>query len=160
MSNVKYFIGNELFLYIADASGNTNPIAYATECSLSINANQIDTSNKQSGVWASALPGQLSWSASASAIYTSEANYSTLFDYFKQRKALTIKFGCVQGLDPTDASTYTKLDTTHLHYTGTAYITSMELQAGNGEVATFSCELTGEGALAEEGSGLPTSIKS
>ena len=156
MATPKYFIGNELFVY---TDSSANPVAYATECSLSINANQIDTSNKQSGIWASAIAGQLSWSISASAIYTSDANYHDLYSKMISRNPVTVTIGCVQSLN-SDASTYTKLDSSHYNYSGNAFITSMELQAGNGQVASFSVEFTGEGKLTESGSGLPTTIAS
>ena len=148
-NNVHYLVGNELFVYL-DAS--TAPLAYATECSLSITADQIDTSNKQSGVWASALPGQLSWSISASALYTSEANYHTLFQKFKDREKINVMFGCITSLKD---SSFNMKDSFY-HYSGNAFITSMELNAGNGEVASFSVEFTGEGELAEAGNSLPT----
>ena len=41
-----YLLGNQFFVYDSSA----NPIAYATECTLSVSADTIDTTNKQSGV--------------------------------------------------------------------------------------------------------------
>lgn len=144
---VKYFIGNELFVYMSAAENGVGsaPLAYATECTLSISAAQIDTSNKQSGTWASALPGQLSWSVSASALYTSANNFHTIFETYRTRTKLYVAFGEITSL----ASENFDLDTAKTHYEGWAYITSMELNAGNGEVASFSIELTGEGELTQ-----------
>lgn len=154
-ANSKYYLGNEFFVYVKDASSNDKPFAYSTECTLSISANQIDTSNKQSGIWASALPGQLSWNISTGALYTTANNYSEIFDMMTTRKAVTVTFGQVTNVNeissPIDASANAAiaLATGEKHYTGTAYITSLELNAGNNEVASFTCEFTGEGELTE-----------
>ena len=143
-----YYLGNELFVYTADSSnGTATPFAYSTECTLSISANQIDTSNKQSGVWASALPGQLSWSVSTSALYTSANNYSSMFEKFAARTPIYVSFGEVTDLGDASTGMNTALLKSAGYYTGTAYITSLELNAGNGEVASFSVEFTGEGQL-------------
>ena len=153
----RYYIGNELFVYTRDVStdgvtpiGNvadSSVFAYSTECTLSISADQIDTSNKQSGVWASALPGQLSWSISTSALYTNENNYSTLFSKFERRDPLYVEFGEITALGDSSTAMNTSIDASAGYYAGVAYITSLELNAGNNEVASFSVEFTGEGKL-------------
>ena len=140
-----YYLGSEFFVYDGSTAGAT-PFAYSTECTLSLSANQIDTSNKQSGYWASALPGQISWNVSTSALYTNQNNYGAIFDKFVQRQPITVTFGLAKGMDSSgnfDAS----LNTDGERYVGTAYITSLELNAGNAEVASFSVEFTGEGQL-------------
>lgn len=142
-----YYLGSEFFVYDGSTASAT-PFAYATECALSLSANQIDTSNKQSGYWASALPGQISWNVSTSALYTNKNNYSTIFDKFTLRQPITVTFGLAKGPDSSgnfDAS----LNMDGERYIGTAYITSLELSAGNNEVASFSVEFTGEGQLAK-----------
>lgn len=143
-----YYLGNELFVYTSDSSaGTATPFAYSTECTLSLSADQIDTSNKQSGVWASALPGQISWSISTSALYTSSNNYSSMFEKFAARTPIYVSFGEVTTMGDATTPMNTALLKSAGYYSGTAYITSLELNAGNGEVASFSVEFTGEGQL-------------
>lgn len=144
MSTPTYVLGNEFFVY--DASSNA--IAYATDCNLSVSADTIDTSNKQSGIWASAMAGQISWNVSTSALYTSEAKYDELFSAMTTRTPMTIKFGRITSL--VDASTgepNTTLKVSAGYYEGEAYITSLELNAGNNEVASYTAEFTGNGKL-------------
>ena len=145
----EYYLGNELFVYTNDSSLATDAsvFAYATECTLSVSANQIDTSNKQSGVWASALPGQLSWSVSTSALYTTANNYKTIFEKFAAREEVWVQFGEITSLGDSSTAMNTALDGSAGYYTGKAFITSLELNAGNNEVASFSCEFTGNGQL-------------
>lgn len=44
MPDVKYILGNELFIY-----DGSDPIAYATDATLSISSDTIDCQSKQSG---------------------------------------------------------------------------------------------------------------
>ena len=153
-SNVDYTLGAELFVYYSDSSVATvgdTPFAYSTECTLSISADQIDTSNKQSGIWASALPGQLSWNVSTSALYTSANNYHAIFKLFADRTPVVITFGHITSLGTADADASLNLNTGKAYYSGKAYITSLELNAGSNEVASFSVEFTGEGKLTQSG---------
>lgn len=149
MDNKNFILGNELFVF--DASTGT-PLAYSTECSLSVSADNIDCSNKMSGWWASAIPGTLSWEISTSAMYSSAADwgYGHMFEAMKDRTPYKIRFGLVENYgaitDYTDPDNYV-LDTAKEYYEGFAYITSLEMNAGNGEVASFSITFTGDGAL-------------
>lgn len=140
-----FYLGSEMWVYDGSTAQAT-PFAYSTECTLSLSANQIDTASKQSGYWASALPGQISWNISTSALYTNENNYGAIFDKFIQRKPITVTFGIAKGQDAS-GNFDTSINMDAEHYQGTAYITSLELNAGNSEVASFSVEFTGEGAL-------------
>lgn len=151
--NGTYYLGNEFFVYTSDSStGSATPFAYSTECTLSISADQISTANKQSGAWASALPGQLSWSISTSALYTNQNNYSTIFGYYASRTPLYVTFGQITSLGDASNPINTALDSSAAHWTGKAYITNLELNAGNNEVASFSVTFTGEGQLTQAGS--------
>lgn len=150
MANTEQFLlGNNFFVF---DSSTGEPLAYSTECSLSVSADAISKSNKMSGVWASNLPGQLSWEISTSALYSAAASwgYDQMFNAMKTRTPYTIRFGKVEDYDQitdyTDPDNYT-LDAGAGYYQGQAYITSLELNAGNNEIASFSITLTGDGAL-------------
>jgi len=153
-ANSTYYLGSEFFVYINDASYGAGdaPVGYATECTLSMSANQIDTSNKTSGIWASAMPGQISWSVSTSALYTTAGNYASIFGLFKDRKKVKVVFATCQGGYDSSNNYITTIENGSagsIKMEGDAYITSLELNAGNSEVASFSIEFTGEGILAK-----------
>lgn len=150
LNNEGFVLGNELFLF--DASSN-KPFAYATECSLSLSSEQISTANKMSGNWTTALPGILSWNMSISALYTADEGnigYKNLYDSMANRETFLVKFGIVDDYnditDYTDPDEYT-LDSSAGYFEGYAYIGNLELSAGNGEVASYSVELIGNGKL-------------
>lgn len=141
----QYLLGENFFVYTGDT--NKNPIAFSTDCTLSISGDTIDTSSKSSGVFASALPGQFSWTISTSALYTTEAQYETLYEAMLTRTPMKITFGRVTSLGDATTEINTALDSTKTHFEGQAYITSLELSAGNGEVASYSIEFNGDGRL-------------
>lgn len=124
------FNGTKLGVYI----GGTL-IAAATECSLSLSAEVIDVSTKDSDAWRYLLSGMRSGSVSCSGLidYAASSGYDVpdLFSAFTGRSALTLKF-----------STETSGDDS---FTATAYLTSLEQSAGTEDTATFSAsfELSG-----------------
>ena len=81
------------------------------------------------------MPGTISWTMSTSALFTDANNYDALFKKMTARQPVEFKFG------------YVTLNTAKSYYSGTGYITSLELSAGNNEVASFSIEISGNGKL-------------
>lgn len=141
-------LGDELFVYIQDGSGNTySPVAYTTTCSLSIKSDTIDTANKMDGAWTSAKSGKLSWTISSENLLA-DGN-GTDFDYFYdkmvKRQPFLVRFGRAKDANNADYSLNTATGKTY--YEGKAYMTSCELSADNGSAASLSVELTGNGAL-------------
>lgn len=121
--------GQELFIYMgADA------IAFSTSCSLEINYETIDASNKDAGGWAKAIKGQNSWTCSTDALVSSKENVAKLTDAAATGTPVAIKFG-------TSASA--------AWYSGNAFITSVSITAGNNEIANMSISFTGDGELAK-----------
>ena len=145
MAASQYLLGENFFVYTGDST--KTPIGYSTECTLSISGDTIDVSSKNSGVFAAALPGQFSWTISTSALYTTEAQFETLYTAMLKREPMKITFGRVTSLGDATTDISTALDKTKTYFSGTAFITSLELNAGNGEVASYSVELNGDGRL-------------
>lgn len=91
---------------------------------------------------------------STGALYTSANNYDALFKKMVAREAVDFKFGHVTSLGDATTDMNTTLDTKKSNYSGKGYITSLELSAGNNEVASYTIEIQGNGKLTlNEGSG-------
>lgn len=136
-------LGDELFVY-AKVGEEWKPVAFSTSCSLSLSSDTIDTSNKMSGVWTSALPGKLSWTISTESLMSYDATgYSYFFEKMTTREAFTLRFGQASSVE--DANY--ELATTKTYYEGEAYCSSCNLTADNGGVCTMSIEFTGNGEL-------------
>lgn len=128
--------GDKLFIYLGES---TTPIAYSTSCSLEMSFETIDTANKMSGNWTSSLLGQGSWSISTDALIAKAQTESidSIFTKMTAREAVKVKFA-EAGTDYALGNSW---------FEGEAYITSCNINAGNGEVASMSITLTGSGEL-------------
>ena len=152
--NTQLVQGDDLFLYLFSATGitslssltsaNTEVLAFATSCSLQIDGETIDTSNKMSCAWNSNLAGKNGYTVSADALYT-DASGATSFDavlgYMVARNAIGWAIGPHAG----DCSGNFALDKAIV--AGYGLITSLSLNAGNNEVASCSVSITGSGEL-------------
>lgn len=141
--------GGDLMLFIGGKS-----IACATNHTLSVNAETTDTSHKDighgnGGTWTSTAVKTLSWEVSTENLFTVDGEgkeYADLFDAMVARQPLTVVFSKEKETTPdvpdggwTPAATGT--------YTGQAIITRLDLNAPNGDNATYSATFTGVGAL-------------
>ena len=143
-------------------------IGYATSHSLSISADTKETSTKDSGgKWQTSEVGIISWTASSENLYANEAQgmtYSDLFDAMVARTPIDAVFGVEGNSNNTEAD---KLDNVPTggwtidpreganpkgekrfpRYEGKVIITSIELNAPNGEDSSFTVQFQGTGAL-------------
>ena len=126
------FNGTELGVYIG-----TTLIAAATDCSLSLSAEVIDITTKDSAGFRELLPGLRSGSMSVSGLVdyvdASNQDYTDLFTAFENRTLLTLKFSKAT------------LATGEISIAAGAYLTSLEQSGGTEDTATYSAtfELTG-----------------
>ena len=133
--------GSDLMLFIGNKS-----IACATSCSISINANLIETSSKDSGDWATSAVRKFSWSCSSDNLF-STTEFGKLFNAFIAKDELTIIFSLANA--GKDAQGYFEPDTDLSGYplTGKVIIESIEANAADGDNATFTINFTGTGKL-------------
>lgn len=142
MSKIK---GGDMMLFV-----NGKSIAYATNHTLSITGDVQDTSNKDEGGgdWGSSEVSTLSWTASSDNMYSVDgkgSNFDDLFDLMVAKIPITATFSkkAESANDVPDGGwTASKPD-----YEGKLVITSLELNAPNGEYATYSVQFQGVGAL-------------
>lgn len=144
--NKDLVLGEEMYLYVTSAN---TPIAFATSCSIQVDGETIDTSNKMSGRWNSNLAGKNGYTISSDALYTqTEGHYSfdTLMEKMIEGGTLEWTVGKAKDYKNGDFD----FDSTKPHYKGTGYVTSLSLEAGNNEVASCSITITGSGAIVRE----------
>ena len=125
----------DVVLSVTTADG-LEAVAHSTSCSLSVNVDLRDSTTKSSGGWADNLGGLKSWEMSGDAFVDiagpTGADVEQLYTVLEARTAVSCTFGLSGML-----------------YTGTAIITSISIDAGVEENATFSISLTGTGALVQ-----------
>ena len=154
--------GNDVFLYLftpssaitsktAFTSANTEVLAFATSCSLQVDGETIDTSNKMSCQWNSNIAGKNSYTVSADALYTATSgacNFDRLLALMIQGEA--IGWAMAKPVDDNDVVCENNeffIDNNTVIAWGYALITSLSLEAGNNEVASCSTTLTGSGEI-------------
>lgn len=143
MSKIK---GQELMLFLEGKS-----IAYATSHTLEISAETADTSNKDEGGgdWATSEISKMSWTASSENLFSADGNgegYDSLFDLMIKKTPITAVFGRKKET-ATEVPTAGWTPQTTGVYEGKVVITSLSLNAPNGEYATYSVQFTGVGEL-------------
>lgn len=143
MSKIK---GGDMMLFLASKS-----IAYATSHTLEITGETADTSNKDEGGgdWASQEVNLLSWSASSENLYSVDGqgdNFDDLFDLMVAKTPIDAVFS-KKSSNATDVPSSGWSAQANSGYKGKVVITSLSLNAPNGEYATYSVQFTGVGAL-------------
>lgn len=138
--------GGDLMLFLAGKS-----IAYATSHTLTINSEMSDTSNKDEGGgdWASQEVNLLSWEATSENLYSIDGagdNFSDLYDAMIAKQPITAVFA-KKSSNATEVPEGGWEAKANDGYTGKVVISSLSLNAPNGEYATYTANFTGVGAL-------------
>lgn len=173
--------GGDLMLFLKEANGTVKSIAFATSHTLTVSTDTQQTSTKDDGgKFQSSDYGIISWSASSENLCSYDGagyNYQDLINLMLSQTKVTATF----SIEGSSGSTYpysSKLDSVDdatndvwapantgtigstssksLGYTGTVLITSVEVNAPNGENATFTVQLQGDGPLTATTSGSTT----
>ena len=163
-----------MMLFIKEANGTMKSIAFATSHTLTVSTDTQQTSTKDDGgKFQSSDYGIISWSATSENLCSYDGagyNYKDLINLMLSQTKVTATFS-VEGSSGTSYPYVTKLDSVDdaandvwspmntgtvgsstgksMGYTGTVLITSVEVNAPNGENATFTVQLQGDGPLEE-----------
>lgn len=145
MSKIK---GGDMMLFLGGKS-----IAYATSHTLEITGETTDTSNKDEGGgdWSSQEVSILSWSASSENIYSEDGqgdNFDDLYDLMIAKQPIDAVFArkSETTTDVPEGGWTSKKPT----YEGKVVITSLSLNAPNGEFASYTAQFQGVGALVKK----------
>jgi len=163
--------GGDMMLFIKEANGTVKSIAFATSHTLTVSTDTQQTSTKDDGgKFQSSDYGIISWSASSENLCSYDGagyNYQDLINLMLSQTKVTATFSVennsgssypyaskLNSVDETTDNTWTPgaagtigSQSKSLGYTGTVLITSVEVNAPNGENATFTVQLQGDGPL-------------
>ena len=124
--------GLDILIY-AGTGGSKQAIGGQKGCTLTMEADTIDVSNKNDFGWASTIGGAKSWSVACDGQFIADdQGQQALFDAF------------VAG---TEVQVEMKNAAESVYFAGKAAITSLEVDAQFDDVCTLSMELQGIGAL-------------
>lgn len=121
--------GLDILVYVG-----TTVVGGQKNCTLSMEADTIDISNKNDFGWASFIGGAKNWTVSCDGQFvTDDAGQTALMNAF---------------IEGTNVEVEMKNKEENVYFKGTAQITSVEVEAAYDDVATLSVELKGVGKLA------------
>jgi len=133
--------GTDVVIQISEDSGTTyDTIGKCTSCSLSVSREVRDVTTKDSSAWQENLAGLKSWSVSFEGLVT----YNTETDIDKPNDLYTLLSNGTEVKIKFGSTTTDEYD-----YTGDAYLTSYEQEAGTEDNNSFSGSFTGTGALTQ-----------
>lgn len=131
----------DVVIQISEDSGTTyDIIGRCTSASLSVSMETRDTTTKDSAGWAEKLEGLKAWSLSGDGLvtYSISGDFDSpdaLFTLLANRTLVKVKFG---------SATSGEID-----YTGDAYLTSYEQEAGVEDNVTYSFSFEGTSTLTQ-----------
>ena len=143
-------LGKDFMLFVGGKA-----LALATSCKLSISAETIDTQSKDSGIWTEKDIKKLSWNGSSENLFSADDKvngYDVLLDLMLKRKHIEAKFGIPANAD-SDEVPSSGWTLPAASYSGNVLITNLELNAPDGDKATFSATFEGTGKLNPRASG-------
>ena len=130
--------GLDILIYVGEST-NKKAIGGQKRCTLTMEADTIDISNKNDFGWASTIGGAKSWSVSCDGQFlTDDAGQQALMDAFVAGTNLNVEL---------------KNKNESVYFAGTAQITSIEVDAQFDDVCALSIELQGVGPLKVEKEG-------
>lgn len=137
--------GTELKIY-SGTSGQTNLVAFAQNCTVTINNTTREITNKESAGykevleslrdWSIDVDGAYAWTNAAGAALTNGADDLIKTNILTDRLQFDVIFGDNQT-------------TADVSYSGKVYITSASMTGGTEDTATYSLTLEGTGALTQ-----------
>ena len=137
MSEMTKVAGVDVLLKVADADGVMQVLGGQSGATLNREAETIDTTDKTSGGFASAMAGTLSWSIDADGfVVLGDEAFDLIEDTFLARKRFQAEIR-VGADDNADGRTYK----------GWVYITDLPLEFAQDSAVTYSLALQGDGVL-------------
>ena len=144
--NSKLIYGGDLMLFMKSGSTLT-PIAFSSSAKLSVSMKTREISSKDSGLYTEKMGGKFDWNCSTDGLLNYGPSGSTfgidaLYTMFQAQSGISMSFAVKTGSTPSWT-----VDATKKSFSGTCYITSFELNASDGETATYSISCEGSGLL-------------
>ena len=162
-SNIQTTVaGKRLMLF--DEDGHS--FAFGTNHTLSINGETSDVSNKDTGLYGSSMVNRITWEITSENVFPldssgNDSEFNDLFTHMTSRDVVTVYFGLkdetgsysgstsgdglVQGHGSITEDYWTASG--NFLYKGRVIITSLQLNAPDGEEASYTATLTGVGSL-------------
>ncbi len=162
-SNIQTTVaGKKLMLF----DNNGHSFAFGTNHTLSINGETADVSTKDHGIYGYSMVNRITWEITMEHLFPFDASgddseFNDLFTHMTSRDVVTVYFGLKDETGSYSGSTSGDglvqghgnitednwIASGSFLYKGTVIITSLQLNAPDGEESSYSATLTGVGSL-------------
>lgn len=146
-------MGEQIQVFLSGAT-----LACATSCKVNISADEIDISCKDSAGFSNTIPNKINWTVTSDNLFVI-GDYNKLVDAMLNKTVLSLTFATVANFT---AATEADSDGHRVPsggwtsagdmYHGNVTVSSIDLTADNGSVATYSVTFNGKGALTKSAS--------
>lgn len=144
----KYIKGGDLMLFEKGTGSTYTAFAFAKSHSLQIDADSLEVSSKDSGKWKEFLTTKLSWTINAEHLYV-ESDYDAMMQKLIAREPIEILFAIATNSNDEDGKPESGW-TAGAGWKGSAVITSVSVNANDGEIASYSITLQGASPLTKQ----------
>lgn len=144
--------GKDLLIFIGGKA-----VALTTDTSLSLRADTVDAATKDDGLYDNQEIGKLGWSATNDSYYAVDSDADAgkvgeeLIDAMLAAEPVEVIWGSPANATKEDLPDGGWTVPTDNAYKGTAIITQLDIKATNGQKATCSLSLQGQGPLTKIG---------
>ena len=155
----KILKGKKLMVFVQDGDA-WKSVAYATSHSLSVTTSTVDISTKDNedttgvGAWVSEEIDTFSWTMTTENLIGVDGkgmSFDELMTKFLTGASVKVRFNlaATSTTGPQSANGWTEASGELDGYEGNAIITQLDVNASNGDNASFSATFTGQGALSK-----------
>lgn len=137
--------GKDLMIFVDSAA-----TSLATSHTLNLNAETGDAASKDSGAWDESTITKLSWDAGTESLMSVDPganSFDTLFEKYVACEPVDLLLGVPSNATNNGLPTEGWTAPATTHYKGKALITSLSLNATNGQNTTMSASFKGVGRL-------------
>jgi predicted secreted protein len=122
--------GHDLLVYVGAVA-----VTHSTSCSITLNQGAFPITSKDSKHWTDNMPGARDWTVSTSGMVALDATYNIeeLWGLVNSRASCTVKFATSVATDR--------------FFSGTAYISSLAIEAPDEGPTTLTATFAGTGKL-------------
>ena len=144
IDNSKIVYGGDLMVFITTGSTLT-PVAFSSSAKLTVSMATRDAASKDAGNWGAKLPAKFDWNVSTDAlmaydVLSGTSDIQDLYTLMLERAAVPVSFSVKAGTTP-------NWTPTGKAFTGSVYITSIDITAADGDNAQYSISTEGTGEL-------------
>lgn len=141
--------GRDLMLFVGEGD-NIQSIAFARNCTLSIECGEIETTGKNDGIFKMFRPGPISWSLSTDGLTGEGHGISTIsmLSYIINRTIFNIVFAIkAEDSDNVPTNGWSPDANGMIYISGSAFITSASMDSPTDGASTYSITMRGEHTL-------------